>query len=62
MTDRRGEAWEDGDLNELRRLYAAGNSNREIAGVLHRTEAAISARISMLKRRLLLGLANPDAR
>ena len=62
MTDRRGEPWVDEDLKELRRLYAAGNSNREIAGVLHRTEAAVSARICMMKRRRLLGLANPDAR
>ena len=62
MTDRRRELWVDGDLKELRRRYAASNSNREIAGVQHPTEAAISARINMMKRRRLLGLANAGAR
>ena len=60
MAGRTGEARSDEDMRELRQMYRHGGTNAEIALVLERTNASISAQVSRMKRRRLLGLSNPD--
>ena len=61
MSQCNGEAWNDQDIETLGRMFRAGNNNREIARTLERTEAAVSTRISTLKRHRLLGMDRKDA-
>ena len=61
MAERSGEAWSDDDMRELRQMYRDGGTNAEIALALERTKASISAQVSRMKRRRLLGLSSLDA-
>jgi len=61
MAERSGEAWSDDDMRELRQMYRDGSTNAEIALVLGRIKASISAQVSRMKRRRLLGLSSLDA-
>jgi len=61
MAERSGEAWSDDDMRELRQMYRDGSTNAEIALVLERIKASISAQVSRMKRRRLLGLSSLDA-
>ena len=61
MAERSGEAWSDDDMRELRQMYWDGSTNAEIALVLERIKASISAQVSRMKRRRLLGLSSLDA-
>jgi len=61
MSSRNRKARDDDDMRALRQMYRGGSTNAEIALALGRTKASISARVSRMKRRRLLGLSNPDA-
>jgi len=61
MSARSGQAWSDEDVSTLRQMFRDGGTNAEIAVMLERTPASISARVCRMKRRRLLGLADPDA-
>lgn len=60
VDNRSGNAWSEEDMVMLHRMRQAGSSHAEIARALHRSEAAVGVRISLVNRRRRLGLAFPD--
>ena len=57
MPARRGEAWNDEDIRVLREMYHDGSNNETIARALERTPASVAVRVSLMRRRRLLGLS-----
>jgi DNA-binding NarL/FixJ family response regulator len=45
------KAWTAEEASVLRRMYAAGSSNAQIAAVLCRSELSVKGRVALLKRR-----------
>lgn len=50
MANRKSEAWNEDDIAQLMRMYVSGASNAEIARALERTEGAVGARLSRLRK------------
>ena len=50
MSARSGQAWSDEDVSTLRQMFRDGGTNAEIAVMLERTPASISARVCRMKR------------
>jgi hypothetical protein len=55
MADRGGDPWINEDVATLKRMYLAGGNNLSMARALGRTQTSIVAKISLLRKRRVLG-------